>query len=157
MRILGTDFGFAIMFFFLRVIGSGALPLGQDRRQPLSPDAEGMAKPPLETEWRSHPLQKRVTDAQRKDRGPCAIISGGSGRGLATQLCCTVQFRSEGIRRYLPKVLYYNFLVFLFFSQPPPCLIHVLIFYLFLVHVGCPVYSRELRYKCPVYSREPKF
>ena len=46
----------------------------QDRRQPLSPDAEGMAKPPQETEWRSHPLQKRVTDAQGKDRGPARLF-----------------------------------------------------------------------------------
>ena len=56
----------------------------------------------------------------RPGQGPRsgATISGGSGRGLATQLCCTVQFRSEGIRRYLPKVLYYNFLVSCFFHNP---------------------------------------
>ena len=106
------------MFFFLRVIGSGALPLAQDRRQPLSPDAEGMAKPPPETEWRSHPRQKK--SAGRPGQGPRAgvTVSGGSGGGLATQLCCTVQFRSEGIRRYLPKVLSYNFLVSCFFTTP---------------------------------------
>ena len=42
----------------LGVIGSGALPLAQDRRQPLSPDAEGMVKAPPETEWRSDPPKK---------------------------------------------------------------------------------------------------
>ena len=58
----------------LGVIGFGALPLAQDRWQPLSPDAEGMAKPLPETEWRSDPLEKRVTDVQGKHCGPARLF-----------------------------------------------------------------------------------
>ena len=65
------------------------------------------------------PFPTKKSDG-RPGQGPRsgATVSGGSGRGLATQLCCTVQFRSEGIRRYLPKVLSYNFLVSYFCTTP---------------------------------------
>ena len=123
------------MFFFLRVIGSGALPLTQDRRQPLSPDVEGMAKPPPETEWRSHPLQKRVTDAQGKDRGPARLFpedpAGDWPHSCAALFNLGAKESDATCRKYFLIILW-----FLVFSQPPPCLIHVLIFYLFLVHVG---------------------
>ena len=76
-----------------------------------------------------------MTDAQGKDRGPARLFpedpAGDWPHSCAALFNLGAKEFDATCRKYFLIIFW-----FLVFSQPPPCLIHVLIFYLFLIHVG---------------------